>query len=137
MAFLGYLIKNNITKNTDNSFIELSSYESIPNQREELVAYRDDNTRNLTRITAAGKKSKITFSTISGMNLQNKISFQNFFNTAMVDTAQRKVSITFWDDESNVYKSGFFYIANTTFPIIEIRDNDIIYDSVKIELVEY
>ena len=71
--FLGYLLK--CGNNTDNSFIEMSTYDSAPNQREEIKAVRDENTRDLLRVTADGMKTAIKFTTIP-MNLADKIKMQ-------------------------------------------------------------
>lgn len=135
--FLGYLLKNNITGSTDNSFIALESYNSTPNQREELVAYRDENTRDLTRVTADGMKTAINFSSIAGMDLLQKMAMQEFFNSAMVDEKQRKVDLTYWNDEENTYKRGYFYLPDISFTIIEITSDNIYYDAIDIGLVEY
>lgn len=134
--FAGYLLK------TGNvifplKYIAYESWETTPNQREEIKAYRDDNTRNLTRVTAQGKKSKITFSTRDNLTLEQKIEIQNFFTSHEVSAEERKIQITFWNDEDNDYKTGYFYRPNTSFKIAHITEDNIFYKALKIELVEY
>lgn len=134
--FQGYLFKsgNDIFP---LKYILYESWETTPNQREEIKAYRDDNTRNLTRVTAAGKKSKITFSIRDNISLEDKIIIQTFFTSHEVNAEERKIQITYWNDEENTYKTGYFYRPNATFKISHITDDTIFYKGIKIELIEY
>lgn len=146
--FEGYLFKKTVTQGTStvdvpfpNKYIALDTWDSTPNQREEIKAYRDDNTRDLTRVTAQGKKSKFTFKTRKYLHLAEKKEIQRFFTEgeeqAGGDPNQRKIYLTFWNDEDNQYKSGYFYRPNMTFKIYKITDNDIIYNEMSFELIEY
>ena len=137
-AFAGYLLKA-VATNTPfpNKYIQCETWESTPDQREELVAYRDDNTRNLVRVTASGKKSVFSFKTRENLHLAEKEAIQKFFTDAEVDHEQRKVQLEFWNDETNSYDTGYFYRPNMPFPIKRITDNDIIYGELNLEFVEY
>lgn len=138
MAFAGYLIKAVATGEVfPNKYIEYESWDSTPDQREELVAYRDDNTRNLTRVTATGKKSVFSFSIREGIHLADKQIIQQFFTDAEVDHEQRKIQLEFWNDDTNSYDTGYFYRPNMHFPIKKVTATDIIYKQLTIELVEY
>ena len=142
MKFAGYLFAScdanfNVKRIFPNKYIQYNSWSSTPNQREEIKAYRDDNTRNLTRITAAGKKSVFSFKVRSPLHLEDKEEIQRFFTSAEIDHDQRKVNLKFWDDENNEYKTGTFYRPNMKFPIIKITDDDIIYGELTIECIEY
>jgi len=142
MAFEGYLLAVcgadfTAKRVFPNKYIQYNSWSSTPNQREEIKAYRDDNTRNLTRITAAGKKSVFSFKVRSPLHLNDKIEIQKFFTDFEIDQEQRKVNLRFWDDEHNEYKTGTFYRPNMQFPIIRITDDDIIYGELTIECIEY
>ena len=44
--FKGFLLKNSSGETLDR-YIQFDTYSSTPNQREEINAYRDDNTRDL------------------------------------------------------------------------------------------
>lgn len=138
MAFEGYLIANASTNaKLPNKFIDVASFDSAPNIREEITAFRDDNTRNLTRITAQGKKTTIKWTVPKGLSLADKVQLQNFLVGCMTDQLQRKVYIKYWNDEDNIYKTGYFYISNISFPIIKITNNNIIYGQFDIQLIEY
>ena len=136
--FAGYLLKATVTNTVfPNRYIKWDSWNSTPNNREEIKAYRDENTRDLTRITAAGKKTALQFATRDNLHITDKEAVQSFFTSAESDTDQRKISLEYWNDEDNTYKTGIFYRPNTQFKIKKVTDNDIIYDSITIDLVEY
>ncbi len=136
MAFYGYLLKsgNDIFP---HKYIQVESWSTTPNQREEIKAYRDDNTRDLTRVTAAGRKTAIQFKTRAHLHLAEKQEIQNFFVSHEVDHAERKIQLTFWNDESNDYQTGYFYRPNMDFVIERITEDDIVYGEFTFDLVEY
>lgn len=132
--FSGYLLKCN--NNTDNSWLLASSYKSTPNQREEIKAIRDENTRDLTRVTAQGTKTVIEFQTLP-VDLAGKKKIQKFFNDAMTDKLQRKVTVTYWNDEDNDYKTSSFYLPDIEFNIDYIDETNIYYSPLTFKLIEY
>ena len=140
----GYLFKKTVTVGTStvdvifpDRYIALESWDSTPNQREEIKAYRDDNTRDLTRITAQGKKSVFSFKTRKYLHLADKMEIQKFFTDSETDPNQRKIQLTYWNEEDNAYKTSYFYRPNMKFKIYKISDSDIIYDEMSFELIEY
>lgn len=136
--FKGYLLRAVRTDTIfPNDYILYSSWKSTPNQREEIKAYRDDNTRELYRVTAEGQKSIFQFDTIDGLLLQDKINIQNFFTSAEINTKERKVQLEFWNEENNQYSIGYFYRPNMEFTIQDISEDDITYSSLTFEFVEY
>lgn len=136
--FKGYLLRAVRTDTIfPNDYILYSSWKSTPNQREEIKAYRDDNTRELYRVTAEGQKSIFQFDTINGLSLQDKINIQNFFTSAEINTKERKVQLEFWNEENNQYSIGYFYRPNMEFTIQDISEDDITYSSLTFEFVEY
>lgn len=140
--FRGYLIKATLTNQIfPLSYINYGSWDSTPKQREEIKAYRDDNTRDLTRVTAEGMKSVFGFETRANLHLTDKQAIQAFFYNAESDHHQRKVNLQYWNEETNQYETADFYRPDMNFPIRKIIDNgtesDIIYGSLKLEFVEY
>ena len=98
-------------------------------------AERDDN-GNLQRTTLPTGKTSITFSTHI-LHLDEKINMQNIINSAIVNTAQRKCYVTYWNDETNSYDSGYFYIPDIEFSVMDASKTDILYNPISIELIEY
>lgn len=110
MAFQGYLIKvGNYT--IPLTFMKLESYKSAPNQRQDLDSYRDANGylhRNVLSHTA----SKLEFETpyLSMRDMRSLI--QNIRANYTNDLA-RTVELTYYDDETDTYKTGTFYMPGT------------------------
>lgn len=138
-SFQGWLIKfGNVI--LPNSFLLADGWEATPNQRLELDAYRDAFAY-LHRETADNFKSKMTLN-IREMTLQERIAFDNVIGLATLpssDKKQRKVAVTYWNDETLAYCSGEFYIADTTYSIHRVDEdhNDIEYNSFSLTLTEY
>ncbi len=130
--YKGYLIKfgNNIMPN--KYFLE---YSSTPDQRLESDAERD-NTGYLQRSTLPNGKTSITFSTHI-LDLDEKIRFQDLINLSIVNESQRKCKVTFWDDEINNYKTSYFYIPDVEFSVMDADENNIRYNPISVELIEY
>lgn len=136
--FQGYLIKATVTGTIfPHEYIVYDTYDTTPNQREELKAYRDDNTRNLTRVTAAGKKSVIAFKTRDNLHLSDLQALKEFFSANESDASQRKINLEYWDMENLEYKTGDFYRPNMKYTIRKITDNDIIIKEMQIDFIEY
>lgn len=145
MAFAGYLIKSGDDR-FPHEYIELGSYDCTPDQREEIKAERDDNTRKLIRVTAPGMKTAIHFKTRDNLTLAEKEAIRLFFynheagesgETTDLAHQQRKIPLTFWNDDTGDYDSGYFYRPNMKFPIKRIEGNNIIYGALEIDLIEY
>lgn len=155
--FLGFFIKATKTGAIfPMSYIEYDTYTCTPNQREEVKAYRDENTRELFRITASGMKTKITFSTRKTLHKADKVAILKFFtdeealdvDDPITALKQRKVQLTYWNEEEDTYKTSYFYIPNMQFKVKHIyptnkfdRNNnriyDIVYEALDFELIEY
>lgn len=135
MEFSGFLLKNNRGGILDR-YIQFNTYSSTPNKRETLIEYRDDNTRNLTRVMSVGKKSDLVFTT-TPVDLQGKNEIQKFFKESMVDELERKIQLTYWNDEDNEYRTSFFYLPDILFVIKKINSNNIFYQPFTVSLIEY
>lgn len=138
--FKGYLLKaGNSNKLFPHEYINIGTYKATPNQREEIEAYRDDYTRDLTRVTAEGMKTKIVFSTAEDITLEQKIEIQDFFKSCMVDKKERKIYLTYWDDEDNIYETSYFYLPDIQYTVktIDREKKTMIYAAVDYSLTEY
>lgn len=137
--FQGWLIKfGNVT--LPNSFLLADGWETTPNQRLELDAYRDAFAY-LHRETADDFKTKMTLN-IREMTLEERMAFDNVIGLATLpslDKKQRKVAVTYWNDETLEYSSGEFYITDTTYSIhtVDEEKNNIEYNAFSLSLVEY
>ena len=111
----------------------IMEYSSTPCQRMESDAQRDQN-GNLHRATLPNTKTSIKFTTHI-LDLTEKITLQNLMNYS--NSVQRKVQVTFWNDEINDYSTSWFYIPDIEFTVMDASTNDIKYNPITVELIEY
>lgn len=130
--YAGYLLKFGDKKIPNNILLE---YSTTPNQRLETSAERD-NTGTLQRKTLKSTKTSINFSTHI-LWLNEKINLQNIINAGIVNSAQRKCKVTYWNEEDNMYKIGTFYIPDIEFSVMDATSKDILYNPITVELIEY
>lgn len=137
--FNGWLIKfGNVV--LPNSFILADGWESTPNQRIEIDAYRDANVL-LHRDTSENFKTSITLN-IRSMTLEEMTAFKEVIGLATLDIInknQRRLMVTYWNDEELDYKTATMYMTDTTYTIHTVSEdrNSIEYNSFTIELIEY
>ena len=67
----------------------------------------------------------------------HKEAIQQFFKHATVIDKERKVQLRYWNDEDNVYKTSYFYIADIKFTVSYIEGTNVVYNPIEINLVEY
>lgn len=136
MAFAGYLMrKPNTTTYFPEKLIVWGSYECTPDIRQDKDPMRDIS-GVLHRSVVPARASTIKFTTPI-LHLSEKQQIQTFFNSCMVNSAERKVRIEFWDDENNVYKTEYMYIPDIKYTIMYHTANDIVYAPVDYELIGY
>ena len=138
MAFNGYLMRKAGTSPYTyfpERLIVASSYQVTPNIRQDK-----DPTRDLSgvlhRAVVSARPSTIKFSTRE-LHLSDLQEIQTFFNACMVNSAERKIQLTFWDVDSNGYKTEYMYIPDVTYTIVYHTNNDIVYAPVDFELIGY
>lgn len=136
--FNGWLIKFG-EQIMPNGYLLLEGWDATPNQRTELDAYRDGNNL-LHRETSENFKTKIVMS-VRELELDEKIIFQSIINSGMIDSTQRKVNVTYWNDETNQYVTSQtgFYIPDIQWKIkrIDEKANQMFYKDFKLTLIEY
>lgn len=136
--FNGWLIKFG-EQIMPNEFLLVEGWEATPNQRTELDAYRDGNNL-LHRETSENFKTKLVMS-VADLDLADKIRFQSIVNSGMIDAKERKVNVTYWNDETNRYETSptGFYIPDIKWVIerVDEEENNIHYKKFTITLIEY
>lgn len=128
MQFDGYLVKIN-GEIFPNAYIQFGSYNATPNQFQDMDSYRDAE-GILHRNVLAHKSTKIEFST-KYLHLADKVSIQQFLK------ARVRITVEYWNDEDSEYQTGDFYIPDITYTIYRITENDIMYNPIRIALIEY
>lgn len=132
MAFNGrYLVKVG-TYEIPLSIMKVDTYQSSPAQRQDLDAYRDADGK-MHRNTLDHTATKIEFETV----MLSEHDFRGLIDSIIAQYTvplERKVSLTYYDDEHGNYRTGDFYLPATwTFK----RYNKNIYNSFRIAFIEY
>lgn len=135
-TYKGYNLKATKTGSIfPEKYIQEGTWSANPKQIEYLKFFRDDNTRDVTKIAAQGRKSTIQFSTLKGLNLKARQEIEKFFADNQIN-ADGDISLEYWDDKSMVYREGSFYRPNMEFKQISHSDKDVFYDSLTFKFVE-
>ena len=137
--FDGWLLKFGSVQ-LPNSFLLIDGYEDTPNQRLELDAFRDASAL-LHRETSQNTKTKLSMK-LKGMTLEERMAFDNVIGLASlpaIDKLQRRVNVTYWNDETLSYQTGVFYMPDITWVIHNIDEESKTYDynPVSLTLIEY
>lgn len=123
-----------------NNFILADGWESTPNQRLEIDAFRDANVL-LHRETSENFKTSLKLN-IRGMDLTEMTAFKNVIGLStleMTSKRERKLMVTYWNDEELAYITAVMYMPDVTYSIHTVNEDrkDIEYNSFSIELIEY
>lgn len=128
--FEGWLIKTPFGI-LPNKFIFKDSYEQTPLQRMDLDPRRNAKgllIRNVLPYAA----TTIKFQTIP-MSLDQKLEFQQYFSSS----DREKITLTYWCDETNDYRTADFYIPDITWSWYGLLGGVPYYNSCQIELIGY
>ena len=116
-------------------YIKLEGYNITPNQRMESEAKRDV-TGVLHRTTVAHTATKIEFNT-PPMTNKDVDAMMTLFKNAWSSTAERKLTLYYYDMESDNYKESTFYMPDIKFQIDHIDGNTVYYKETRIAFIEY
>ena len=140
MAFTGYLIKvgaSGYEVEIPLKYMRAETYTVTPNQRLEWSAERDV-TGVLHRETTPNMPPKIEFSTPlmtnSDINALNAI-----LGAAYSVAAERKLRVTYYDPESDSYKSHDCYMPDVHYQIrnVDTANNVINYEEIRYAFIGY
>lgn len=137
--FEGWLIRFGTGELFPHRYIAKDSYQSTPLQRIDLKAYRDNNAE-LHRVVSPNYKTKIEFSTIDKLGLKQLEEIQQVLARARLNTKERKVKLTYWDDELMAYRTvNAAYQTDTAYPVSTVSRllRTIKYRPIKFTFIEY
>ena len=139
MAYNGYLIKVGGSNGTilPMKYIKLEGYDITPNQRMESEAKRAV-TGVLHRTTVSHTASKVEFNTPIMTNADMD-DMMTLFRNNWTSVAERKLTIQYYDMETNTYKEGTFYMPDIKFSIdhIDNAKNIVYYKETRVAFIEY
>ncbi len=124
--YQGYLMKVSGAVVSKRFF---QSYKSTPNRQSDLNPWTDQT--GLThRNVLPHTRSTITFTT-PPLYLEDKIELQALLPNRTL------ANIEYWNDETNVYTTGDFYIPDVEFDVLMPYENTVLYRPITFELIEY
>lgn len=133
MAFNGYLIKvGSPAVEIPLKYMRAETYSVTPNQRLEWSAERDV-TGVLHRETTANMPPKIEFNTPLMTNKDIK-ALNTILSNAYSNATERKLSVTYYDPESDTYKTHDCYMPDVKY---EIRNVDTVNNVINYEELRY
>jgi hypothetical protein len=128
MSFAGYFLKSN-GKKIPLKYISPKSYKTIPDRQQDLDPYRDTD-GYLRRKILPHKVTTIEFST-PYMYLADKMALQALL------PSRAKLTLEFWNDETNTYQTGDFYIPDVTYNVYRVEGTDILYMPIAYQFIQY
>ena len=137
MAYNGYLIKVGGSNGTvlPFAYMKAEAYDVTPNQRMESEAKRDV-TGVLHRTTVAHTATKVEFNTPKMTN-RDVDAMMTLFRNNWSSTEERKLTLQYYDPETDSYKEGTFYMPDIKFPINRVDGNMVYYNEIRIAFIEY
>lgn len=137
MAFSGYLIKLGGSNGNELPMqsIAAESYSATPDQRLEAKAARAA-TGVLYRATCSHKATKIEIETVPMTN-RDLTGLMSLIASHFSDSNQRKIDLQYYDNETDAYKTGTFYMPDVQYKILRVEGNTIYYDSIRLAFIEY
>ena len=139
MAYNGYLIKLGGGSGTvlPMNYIKVEGYDITPNQRMETEAKRAV-TGVLHRTTVAHTATKVEFNTPVLTNREMDDLMTKLRN-AWSSVSERKLTLQYYDMETDTYKTGDFYMPDIKFQIDHIDNvrNMVFYRETRIAFIEY
>ncbi len=137
MAYSGYLIRLGGSGGVilPLKYMKLESYTAEPNQRMESEAKRAI-TGLLHRTTVEHTATKIEFETPIMTN-RDINALNNMINSSMSDRHRKDITIQYYDNETDSYKTADCYMPDVKYPIMRIENNIIYYNSIRYAFIEY
>lgn len=133
MAYQGYLIKVGNTV-FPMKYIRAETYQCTPNQRIDQDS-DSDATGVLHRNVLPHTRSKIEFETPQMLRGTDVLAISTLLGLA--GNAKRDVTITYWDHESQDYKTGKCYVPDISYQLMRNTGDDLVYMPIRYAFIEY
>lgn len=138
MAFSGYLIKVGASAvEIPLRYMRAETYSVTPNQRLEWSAERD-TTGVLHRETVSNMPPKIEFNTPLMTN-SDIAALNAILNAAYSNTAERRLTVNYYDPETDSYKTHECYMPDVQYSIrnVDTVNNVINYEELRYAFIGY
>ena len=132
MAYQGYLIKVGNTV-FPMKYIRAETYKCTPNQRIDQDS-DSDATGMLHRNVLPHTRSKIEFETPQMLRGADVLAISTLLG---LSGSRRDVTITYWDHESQSYKTGKCYVPDISYQLMRNTGDDLVYMPIRYAFIEY
>ena len=133
--FRGYYVKADNDVILDQ-YLNLEGYKDTPDQRQDKDSYRDGY-GVLHRQVLPGVSTTLELTTLEGLTMDQVIAFKNAIATGITNTLERKVKLTYWNDELMAYRTDTFYMPDMTFTHRGIQNGTSVYKSMTFKFIGY
>lgn len=138
MAYQGYLISFN-TGILPMKYMATQSYIITPNQRIDLDSGVSNANGILVRNVLEHTRSKIEWNTPAMLNNKDIAALNSFLRENYENWKERRIAATYYDVETDSYKTGTFYMPDVQYTIYR-ADNEkkiLYYNKARFALIEY
>lgn len=132
MAYQGYLIKVGNTV-FPMKYIRSETYKCTPNQRIDQDS-DSDATGMLHRNVLPHTRTKIEFETPQMLRGTDVLAISTLLG---LSGSRRDVTITYWDHESQDYKTGKCYVPDISYQLMRNTRDDLVYMPIRYAFIEY
>nr|DAH30332.1 MAG TPA: hypothetical protein [Caudoviricetes sp.] len=132
MAYQGYLIKVGNTV-FPMKYIRAETYKCTPNQRIDQDS-DSDATGMLHRNVLPHTRTKIEFETPQMLRGADVLAISTLLG---LSGSRRDVTITYWDHESQSYKTGKCYVPDISYQLMRNTGDDLVYMPIRYAFIEY
>lgn len=133
--FRGYLVKAYNGTILDQ-YLTAEGFKCTPDQRQDKDSYRDGY-GILHRNVLPGVTSTLELTTLDGLNVDQVAAFKEAIESGIINSMERKLTLTYWNDERMAYCTDTFYMPDMTFTYSRIQDNTLIYKSTTFKFIGY
>jgi len=134
MAYAGYFIAIDGDQ-LPFSYMKHDSYKVSPNQRQDLDSYTDQ-LGYLHRNALDHVPTKAEWQSPIMEYAQFKV-MMNFFVSKYTIYKERKVPATYYDFETDTYKSGQFYMPDYSVEVYHANSTNFIVNPITFKIIEY
>jgi hypothetical protein len=133
--FRGYLVKAYNGTILDQ-YLAAEGFKCTPDQRQDKDSYRDGY-GILHRNVLPGVTSTLELTTLDGLNVDQVAAFKEAIESGVINSMERKLTLTYWNDERMTYCTDTFYMPDMTFTYSRIQGGTLIYKSTTFKFIGY
>ncbi len=133
--FSGYYVKayNGVIL---DQYLNIEGYKDTPDQRQDKDSYRDGY-GVLHRQVLPNVSTTLELTTLEGLTVDQVIAFKDAIATGITNSMERKVTLTYWNDERMAYCTDTFYMPDMTFSHRGIQNGTAVYKSMTFKFIGY